>query len=495
MHDASRTLSLLLAMAALSVCPRDARAQKQASIASSVVSFDVLSDPPDMTVPWQTEGIEHYGGSGVIIDDRRILTNAHVVESAVSLEVKRADGSEQFPAKVIYVSHDADLALVEVDDPRFFEGASAVPIGEMPKLQQEVVVYGFPIGGYTLSITSGIVSRVEVDSYLQSNRRLLSVQIDAAINEGNSGGPVVTDGSVVGIAMQGIDGANSVGYMIPSPVIRHFLEDVADGQYDGFPRLGIEVLDMESAAQRRAARMTPSQTGALVTRVDYGGPAHGLLRPRDVLLSVDGRAIANDVTVFWEGIGRVDYEITYQSKQIGESVTVTLLRDGKKLKKKVPLRPHTPLVPGRRTSAWPRYYQFAGLVFQPLSAEMLEDLDSIYSDSLAYAETNNMVTKARREIIVLGQVLPHRVNRGYQSWGGETVRLVNGVIPRNLKHLASIIDQARGPWLRVVTGDGGLLTLDLDAARRANLEILADYGVAKDRYLGADSDPPRGRRR
>ena len=189
----------------------------------------------------------------------------------------------------------------------------------------------------------------------------------------------------------------------------------------------------------------------------------------------------------------MDHELAYQSKQIGDTISVTILRDGKKLKKTIKLTPHTPLVPGRRTTDWPRYVQFAGLVFQPLSAETLEDPETVYSDSLSYAEVHNLVTKARREIIVLGQVLPHTVNRGYQDWGGEMVRLINGVVPRDLKHLASIIDAAQGKWLRIVTGDGWVLTLDLDAARRANGHILQAYGIAQDRYLGLESSPSRKR--
>ena len=86
-----------------------------------MVNLDVVSDVPDLSAPWQTEGIDYFGGSGVVIEGRRILTNAHVVESAVAIEVKRADGSERFPAKVTFISHDADLALVEVEDQRFFD--------------------------------------------------------------------------------------------------------------------------------------------------------------------------------------------------------------------------------------------------------------------------------------------------------------------------------------------------------------------------------------
>ena len=492
MHRSAFALTLILC--GWVAPPVSAHAQLS-SVAPSVVKLDVVSDPPDLASPWQTQGADLFGGSGVIIEGNRILTNAHVVEGAVSIEVKRAGGRARFAAEVVFISHDADLALVEVKDERFFEGVRPVPIGDMPALQQSVVVYGFPVGGSTLSITSGIVSRIEVDTYAQSYRDLLSVQIDAAINEGNSGGPVITDGALVGIAMQGLQDADNVGYMIPPPVITHFLNDVRDGRYDGIPDLGVALQNMESEAQRRGARMKPGQTGALVLRVDYGGPAHGVLRPRDVILGIDGREVADDLTVAWKGIGRVDLAAAYQSKQIGDTIDVSILRHGKRMKKRITLSPHTPLVPGRRRTEWPGYVQFGGLVFQPLSEQLIDDADAGYSDAVSFAEVNNLVTKARHEIILLGQVLPHPVNRGYQEWGGEVIRLVNGVVPRDLTHLASILDRAKGPWVRFVTGDGYVITMDLEAARRANPEIRVDYGIPEDRYLGPGTSESTARRR
>jgi S1-C subfamily serine protease len=464
------------------------------STTSSVVQFFVHSDPPDMTMPWQTEGASLYGGSGVIIDGNRILTNAHVVEYAVGIEVKRADGSERFPAQVTFISHDADLALVEVQGSRFFHGTRPIPLGQMPKLEQAVQVWGFPEGGRTLSITSGIVSRIEVDSYSQSGRRLLSTQIDAAINAGNSGGPVISGGAIVGIAMQTLEEAENVGYMVPAPVVRHFLEDVEDGHYDGFPRLGARLQNMESEPQRAAAGMRSGQTGALVIRVDYGGPAYGKLRPRDVLLAIDGHPIANDLTVASPAIGRVHYSMIYQSRQIGERVTVSILRDGQRLTQTIQLRAHTPLVPGRRTTELPRYLVFAGLVFQPLSADYF-DYFRRPPPNLVSVPWNHGVTKERREVIVLQRVLPDSVNRGYQTWEDEVVRLVNGVVPRDMTHLAQILDRAEGRWLRVLMEDGHLITLDRAAARAAAERVLESYGIAEDRYLGSDSRPPRKRRR
>jgi hypothetical protein len=283
--------------------------------------------------------------------------------------------------------------------------------------------------------------------------------------------------------------------MIPADVVRHFLEDVADDRYDGFPMLGAELQEMESQAQRMAAGMKSGQTGGLVTRVDYGGPAHGVLKPRDVVLSIDQHPVANDLTVLWKGIGRVDYQLTFQSKQIGDSVAVTLLRQGKKIKKTIRLYPHIPLVPGRRTTERPRYLVFGGLVVQPLSEELLDD-EVLYADSKVFALLQNVVTKERQEVLLLRQVLPHPVNRGYQLWGGETIRLVNGVVPRDLDHLAEIIDGAKGKWLRIVMGDGFLLTLDMRAARAANEEILDAHGIPEEHYLGpATSSEPRRRRR
>ena len=125
----------------------------------------------------------------------------------------------------------------------------------------------------------------------------------------------------------------------------------------------------------------------------------------------------------------------------------------------------------------------------------LLDAEVVFADSETFALLQNFVTRERREIIVLQQILPHPVNRGYQDWGGETVRLVNGVTPRDLNHLAEIIDQARGKWLRIVTGDGFLLTLDAHLARRASEEILDAYGISEDRYLGPGTSPELRRRK
>ncbi|CAK9023093.1 Putative protease Do-like 3 [Durusdinium trenchii] len=127
-----------------------------------------------------------------------VLTAAHVVADARDIRVQLlacpGASPEKFFARVVAVAHDCDLALLEVRDPRCFEGATPMELlkpQEMLEMQSRVQVMGFPIGGDYLSITEGVLSRIEVVDYSHSRRSCLALTVDAAINAGNSGGPVV----------------------------------------------------------------------------------------------------------------------------------------------------------------------------------------------------------------------------------------------------------------------------------------------------------------
>lgn len=118
--------------------------------------------------------------------------------------------------------------MLTVEDDSFWEGVHPVRFGQLPQLQDGVTVVGYPIGGDTMSVTSGVVSRIEVTSYVHGAAELLGIQIDAAINSGNSGGPAFNSvGECVGIAFQSLkhEDAENIGYIIPTPVIEHFIRD------------------------------------------------------------------------------------------------------------------------------------------------------------------------------------------------------------------------------------------------------------------------------
>jgi len=450
-------------------------------IEASVVKVYVSSNPPDLLSPWQKASGELASGSGVVITGQRILTNAHVVEDAANIEVKRSNTAQRYVASVAFIDHERDLALLRVDDETFGEGVHPIELGQLPGVQTEVEAYGFPVGGETISVTSGIISRIEVSTYVHAMTDLLSAQIDAAINSGNSGGPVLAGDKLVGIAVQYLDDAENVGYMIPVSVIRRFLTDLEDGRIDGLPALGIKTQELDSPSLRRSLGMASSQTGALVTWVDHGSPADGELRPLDVLLSIDDEPIGDDMTVSRPRIGRVHFSEVVQSKQVGGKVEVEVLRDGEVLKRTLTLVPHRPLVPGRRRTEAPRYLVFGGIVFVPLSVDYLMYFEEIPYELGDYALSRNRVTPDRSEVILIQRVLPHGVTRGYQTWEDRSIRTINGVVPRDMEHLVSIIDNAEGEFLRIATDDDAFLVLDLQAARAAHTSILETFGIAHDR--------------
>ena len=116
------------------------------------------------------------------------------------------------------VAHECDLATLEVEDAGFWEGVTPLKLGAMPSLQDEVAVVGYPEGGEGVSITQGVVSRIEIQRYAHSGQSLLAVQIDAAINPGNSGGPALNaNGEVVGVAFQLQQERQHIGHVVPNP--------------------------------------------------------------------------------------------------------------------------------------------------------------------------------------------------------------------------------------------------------------------------------------
>src|ERR1700677_2966943 len=194
----------LLALLSLALAPL--RAADDA-LQSSVVKVFVVQKAPDYYQPWQMSYQVPVSGSGFVIDGHRILTNAHVVADQVNIQVMKAGDTHKATARLLFVADDADLAELTVDEPGFFDNTKPVSFGDMPHQRDHVAAYGFPAGGEELSITEGVVSRIEVQPYAHAGDELLTVQTDAAINPGNSGGPVFKNGKFVGVSFEGYSGA------------------------------------------------------------------------------------------------------------------------------------------------------------------------------------------------------------------------------------------------------------------------------------------------
>jgi S1-C subfamily serine protease len=462
------------------------RAERE-RIAAALVEVYTHASTPDIGSPWQSIGVDRYHGSGVVIEGNRILTAAHVVAHQVEVSVKRQGTTRRHAARVAFSGDACDLAILEVEDESFFAGVAPVSLGELPRLGDRVTAYGFPLGGESISITAGIVSRLEIGVYSHSGEELLQAQVDAALNDGNSGGPIVAGGELVGIAAEVLQSAENVGYVVPVPVIEHFLKDVEDGRVDGFPSMGIDAQPIENKALQASLGLTDRDQGALIIRVDAGSTGAEVLAPGDVLLSVDGLPIGRDLTIGVPGLGRVAASYAVRRRQVGQKVKIELTRDGKRFDREVVLRSTRPLVPDTQHGR-PSYLVYGGLVFQPLTRDFIELFEDPPSEMAELYLYSNVRTPERSQVVVLSRVLPAAVNRGYEEFEDQTIGEVEGRVPRDMADLVRLLEAADGEYVRIVTRQGGRIVLDRRRAVASGSRVLERYGIGHDR-----SEDLRGR--
>lgn len=459
-------------------------------IRGSVIKVFTQSDAPDYDQPWQTQGVVSSVGSGLSIatkNGQRILTNSHVVENQVFVEVRRYGQARKFLAKVEGVGHVCDLALLTVEDESFFKGLKPIPVGELPRLGQQVTILGYPIGGDRLSLTQGIVSRIEMSQYAQSQRRLLSVQIDAAINAGNSGGPAINKrGRLIGVAFEALEEGENIGYLIGSPVIRHFLHDLESGTFDGFPDLGVVTQNLVSATHRRFLGLSSRlHGGVLVANVIHGGSTWGSLQRGDVLYRIAGSRVASDGSIPFRKGERIHFSHLVAQRHVGEAIEVEYWRDGAMHHCNLTLKPPQYLVPEDSYDVKPTYFLYAGLLIVPLSREYFKTWGSEWWTKAPACLTalyeGEVRTAARSQVVVLQKVMADRVNQGYHDHESLVISRVQGRKIRNLKDLIRIVESENGEFMRFDLGDGSTIVLDRAQAKKRSDGILRRFGIPSDR--------------
>jgi S1-C subfamily serine protease len=457
-----------------------------------VVQIVTSSQQPVWDAPWRFDAVRRSGGSGFVIKGRKIMTNAHVVSWARQILVRRYQDPRPYVAHVLFVGHDCDLALLEVENEAFFDGLEPLEFGPLPKVRSTVITYGYPAGGEQISYTRGVVSRIEMQNYVHvGNRSFLAVQTDAAINPGNSGGPVMQDDLVVGVAFQGMPGLENAGFFIPPPVIQHFLQDVADGHYDGFPMAGLRIVPLQNAAYRRFLKLEDDRTGARVDSLMPIPATEQVLRPDDVLLQVGRYPIGSDGSIMFEG-NRVFGGVAFQEAQQGESLPLKVWRDGKPIEVSLPLSAYDGDRPlANQYDVLPRYFVEAGLIFTPLSLDYLKTLgrdprelpNSEILYELYYRRHESPGT-ARPEPIVLASTLAHPVNADIKVAGHALVDRINGIRIDKLEDVVRAFESSTNTHHVIeFLPNRALETLDRQAAAAARTDILKTYGIPNDRRL------------
>ena len=451
----------------------------------SVVQIINYAQGPNWVEPWRFSRVATGLGSGFVIKGKRIMTNAHVVSWSKQLVIHRYQDPKPYRATVEFIGHDCDLAILKVEDEAFFEGIEPLQIGELPAARSSITTYGYPTGGRQISYTRGVISRIEMQRYAHIyNRYFLTVQTDAAINPGNSGGPAIQDDKVVGVSFQGRPGLENAGFVIPPNIIKHFLEDIEDGRYHGFPDAGISLIKLTNPAFRASLGLPNNSVGARIDRILQPFPkSHELLRVNDVILEVSGQEVGSDGTILYEG-NRVHCSVLFDEAQHGEPIALKLWRAGKAIELELPVYVNRADRISGNQHKEPPYLIVGGLVFTELSMNYLGSLGRNLGESLGsmthyelFYRNHQSEELARAKPVILSKVLKHPSNVDFGVATRDVVTEVNGHNINSISDLKTALRSSTDDFHRFRFLSGAEEALNIADAHRAEKIILKQYNI------------------
>lgn len=453
---------------------------------NSVVKVFTSHCWPCYSRPWQMTSQRNSTGSAFVLPHRRLLTNAHVVDFSSVIRVQRRFEDAKYVAKILAIAEDCDLALLTVKDDKFWDDLSPLNFGHFPKLQEDVTVVGYPFGGENISITKGVVSRIDLRWYTPAHR-FITIQIDAAINYGNSGGPVFNkSGQVVGVAFQKstLGDSDGVGFIIGNNVVNRFLNDIENnGCYTGYSSEGFGWQPLMDNDFRRYLNMNENQSGVLVVDFESRSTAERVLKKGDIVMKIDGVDISNSGTVLHPSGERIFFHSIVSDKHVGDDLRLSILRDGNEMEINYSISgSNQALVPVLSDQKLPEYFIFGGFVFTVLTRPYMEteygpDWGSSVSTDFEIVSDLTYDDDVD-EIVILSHVLEMELNVHYADLDDERLVAVNGERVTSLKHLSRLVNDSTEEFLRFDFAPTVIAVLDRKKALLASEEISQRFQVS-----------------
>jgi S1-C subfamily serine protease len=443
--------------------------------------------------PWKSPNFETVVASGFFFEDKDsfpgveglILTNAHAVAMAQSIKISNGREKRRYEVKQLGICNTADFSVLQLEgeelDAYKSRNGEIVPLefGDSDKLRvgDRVLGWGYPLGGQRISKSEeGEINRIEVNRYTYSQDYWLMVQASLQQNQGNSGGPVLKDGEVVGIAFQGVSASDRINYFIPINLVRslmpllHTQELIPRWQYEAqpmFPRL------------KEYYRVDPSQSGVLLNYViPDGGPHKFGLRANDILIEIEGHRIDDFGDVFYKPLGqKIYFEEILNRKRVGDPLTVKVIREGKVLEIRGKITPGLPkLVPKIFTRA--NYFITGGIGFVELTYNCIKNLGR---SGRSYREKylKEFPQRPHQKIVIISEIFPEYGLVEISPYL-RRVEKISGEEVLNINHLFAAVQKLKkaGNKKALLKLPGNIqLPLDLEKAEELDRELKRKYGI------------------
>jgi len=487
-------LGLLIAAAPIAAAesPRDEPYPR------SVVAITVTYQGWDEDRPWARTRPAVRQASAVFVEGPWLLTTAQVVADATFIQADKFGRSSRAHPRVHFMDREADLALLAVDDPAFFEDLRPAPLAAHTPL--EGTLRSVRWRDQQLESAASRVKRmlVEASSYGRLEHPFLWLQTD--LDGGGWAEPVFLDGRLVGLTVSQNEQRARV---IPVEMLARFLERARRPEsYPAFPILGAmwQVNTDPSVTAWLGQRGNPR--GILIRQIPWGSSGCGVLKPWDILLSIDGKAIDAEGFFTHPRYGQLRFPAIFVMDHVaGDVVPVQVLRQGQVTDLTLTLRAYpveTDLVPARGGPDPPPYLVAGGLVFIDLDVDYLRTwgrdwpskaplrlIGRYHLDQLAQ-------TTGRRRIVLLKSVLPSGYAIGYEGLEDQPVETINGLPIDSIADVDDALRRPEGEFHTIVLSRDSVrreIVLDAAGLEAATAHILEDYRIPAAKRLPASPLP------
>lgn len=480
---------------ALFCCVMAARAAEQESPQDqdtsrwerSVVTLDATRKEYEYLQPW-SKRLRTSQKHGLVLAGREILTTAENLYDRTLVRVQKSGRGKWWTANVRWIDYHANLAVVSVPEEAFWEGLQPATLGTPTAARGNLQIVRWRQG--ILETRRAEFSQFTAGEGQLSFAPRVQLQLNSEIQGAGAGEPLVSESRVEGIlaAQEG-----NTCTAIPSAFVQSVLEARRGGEYNGLGYFDFVWQPAENPASLRFLKLEGEPRGVLVIQVPYTPGVDPVMKPRDVILKVDGFDIDIQGDYRDPDYGHLILEnLATRGKWAGDEVKLEILRDGKvrELTYKLPKAEYKhQLVPQHVFDQDPEYLIVGGLVFQPLTQEFLRSWGPDWkrrSPFRLYYYSTRPPTSERPSLVVLSQVLPDIYNLGYQELKFLVVDEVNG---SKVTRLAELREALKHPvngfhQFEFVQSDSlRRLVLSADDQQAATRRVLARYRIPREYFL------------
>ena len=460
-------------------------AQQNSIIEHQLVTVRVTYQNWNEYRPWQKSQPGARRFFGIVLPKNRILVMADYLEDATLIQIEKFDHPPRYPARIIHSDPQVNLALITVDDPAFFKDLKPVQIA--PELQGESYSCASWQNGQLVTASCRF-SRVVSWSNYTPYFRYPGIYFITDLKNGGRGEPLFNEKKeLTGLT---IFQSNNQMVVLPSEVIQTYLKAVSMPIYPKFAQLGVTYQYNRGAAQAKYLGLKGPVRGVRIQNTLAAGSAHGIIQPNDLLLELDGHAIDCEGKYVHPHYGRLNFNLIPDDKHLaGDVITAKVLRNGKELNLKIPLKnipPSADLIPETRYNQPPPYLFAGGLVFRELDVPYLKAWGSNWRQNIpprlrVYLEMDAQKQGENRRLIILADVFPDQYNLGYHDLSQLIISKVNGKEIRSIADMEEAFKHPQGDFhvIECIPNFGiSKIILDAKTFDAATQRIMKTYHIS-----------------